>query len=122
LLQGNGQPHTAQRATSESVQGSGTSVDITSCNSDFNLCDFWSFPTLKRELQGQILKSDGQATRAAVANVRKISENVSEVGRKLQKCDPCEGRYVKKGKYAKPSDCLKYRRVKVVSFVTKRHS
>jgi len=84
LLQGNEQPNTAQRAMPASVQGSGTSVEITSCNSDFNLCDFWSFPMLKRELQGQILKSDRQATRATVANIRKMSENVSEVGRKLQ--------------------------------------
>jgi len=54
------------------------------------------FQYLNMELQGQIFKSDTRVTHAAVTNVRKMRQKFSELDRKLQKCVPCEGHYLKK--------------------------
>lgn len=106
LLQGKAQPHTVQVEISASVQVNGTSAEKIPCNTD--LCNFWAFPMLKHELQGLIFKSDGQVTQTPLQMNEKHQKmgllHAPEVGRKLQKCIPCEGSYLKKETMPNPQN------------------
>jgi hypothetical protein len=58
----------------------------TEFNSDLAPCDFWAFPTMKRELQGKKFRSD----QWSAARFREVGGALSEV------CIACQGMYFEK--------------------------
>jgi hypothetical protein len=52
---------------------------------DLAPCDFWAFPTMKREFRGKKFRSD-----------QRLAARFWEVGGALKKCIACQGRYFEK--------------------------
>jgi transposase len=51
--QENGRPHTAKVAMGELTEIGGTPLEHPPYSLDLAPCDFWAFPTMKRELRGK---------------------------------------------------------------------
>jgi hypothetical protein len=63
----------------------GTPLEHPPHSPDLAPCDFWAFPTMKRELRGKKFRSD-----------QRSAARFREVGGACKKCIACQGRYFEK--------------------------
>ena len=67
LLQDNARPHTAAVALAALTEIGGTALKHPPYSPDLAPCDFWAFPTLKRQLRGKRFSSDDEVRSATAA-------------------------------------------------------
>ena len=106
LLQDNAWPHTTAVALAELTEIGGTALKHPPYSPDLATCDFWAFPTLKRQLRGKRFSSD-EVRNAMAAVLKGVSQNnlfhVFELFIKCcKKCVQCEGCYFEKEKTVGP--------------------
>jgi hypothetical protein len=104
LLQDNARPHIAAVALAALTEIGGTALQHPPYSLD---CDFWAFPTLKRQLHGKRFSSDDEVKNAMVTVLKGMSQNslfhVFELLLKCcKKCVICEGCYFEKEKIVGP--------------------
>jgi len=103
LLQDNARPHTAAVALAALTEIGETAQKHPPYSPDLAPCDFWAFPTLKRQLRGKRFSSDDQVRNVTAAVLQGMSQNnlfhVSEwFIQCCKKLIQCEGRYFEKEK------------------------
>jgi len=106
LLQDNARPHIAVVALAALTE-IGTALKYSPYSPDLAPCDFWAFPTLKRQLHGKRFSSDDEVRNATAAVLKGMSRNnlfhVFELFiKRCKKCIQCEGRYFEKEKTVGP--------------------
>ena len=67
LLQDNARPHIAAVALAALTEIGGTALKHPPYSPDLAPCDFWAFPTLKRQLRGKRFSSDDEVRSATAA-------------------------------------------------------
>jgi len=107
LLQDNARPHIAAVALAALTETGGTALKHPPYSTDLSPCDFWAFPTLKRQLRGKRFSSGDEVRNATAAVLKGMSQNnlfhVFELFMKCcKKCTQCEGRYFGKEKIVGP--------------------
>jgi len=75
LLQDNARPHIAAVALAALTEIGGTALKYSPYSLDLALCDFWAFPTLKRQLRGKKFSSDDEARNATATVLKGMSQN-----------------------------------------------
>ena len=75
LLQDNARQHIAAVALAALTEIGGTALKHPPYSSDLALCDFWAFPTLKRQLWGKRFSSDDEVRNATAAVLKGMSQN-----------------------------------------------
>jgi hypothetical protein len=106
LLQDNARQHIAAVALAAPTAIGGTALQHPSYNLDLAPCDFWAFPTLKRQLPGKRFSSD-EVKNATAAVLKGLSQNIvfhvfELLLKRCKKCIQCEGRYFEKEKIVGP--------------------
>ena len=107
MLHDNARPHIAAVALAALTETGGTALKYSPYSPDLAPCDFWAFPTLKRQLRGKRFSSDDEV-RNAMATVLKgmLQNNLFHVFelfiKRCKKCIQCEGRYFEKEKIVGP--------------------
>ena len=101
LLQDNARLHTAAVAVATLTEIVGTALKHPPYSLDLALCDFWAFPTLKRQLCGKRLSSDDEVRNATATVLKGMLQNnlfhVFELFiKRCKKYIQCEGRYFEK--------------------------
>jgi histone-lysine N-methyltransferase SETMAR len=101
LLQDNARPHIAAVALAALIEIGGTALQLPPYSLDLAPCDFWAFPTLKRQLREKRFSSDDEVKNATTAVLKGMSQNSLFHVYKLllkcfKKCIQCEGRYSEK--------------------------
>ena len=107
LLQDNARPHIAAVALAALTEIGGTALKHPPYSPDLVPCDFWAFPTLKRQLCRKRFSSDDEVRNATAAVLKGMPQNnlfhVFESFIKCcKKCIQCEGRYFEKEKIVGP--------------------
>jgi len=108
LLQDNARPHIATVALAALTEIGRTALKHPPYSLDLAPCDFWAFPTLKRQLRRKRFYSDDEVRNAMATVLKGILQNnlfnVSESFIKCcKKCIQCEGRYFEKEKIVGPA-------------------
>ena len=67
LLQDNARPHIAAVELAALIEIGGTALKYSPYSPDVAPCDFWAFPTLKRQLRGKRFSSDDEMRNATAA-------------------------------------------------------
>ena len=103
LFQDNTWPHVAAVALVALTEIGGTALKHPPYSPDLAPCDFWAFPTLKRQLRGKRFSSHDEVRKATAAVLKGMLQNnlfhVFETFIKhCKKCIQCEGRYFEKEK------------------------
>jgi len=103
LLQDNARPHIAAVALAALIEIGGTALKHLPYSSDLAPCDFWAFPTLKRQLHGKRFFSDDEVRNAMAAVLKGMSQNnlfhvFESFINRCKKSIQCEGRYFEKDK------------------------
>jgi hypothetical protein len=85
----------------------GTALKHSPYSPDLAPCDFWAFPTLKRQLCRKRFSSDDEVKNTTVAVLKGMLRNslfhVFELLlKRCKKCIQCEGRYFEKEKIVGP--------------------
>jgi len=75
LLQDNARPHIANVASAALTEVGGTTLKLPPYSPDLAPCDFWAFPTLKRQLRGKRFSSDDEVGNATAAVLKGMSQN-----------------------------------------------
>ena len=75
LLQDNARPHTAAVALEALTEIGGTALKHPPYSPDLAPCDFWAFPTLKRQLRGKRFTSDDEVRKVTAAVLKGMSQN-----------------------------------------------
>jgi histone-lysine N-methyltransferase SETMAR len=101
LLQDNVRPHIAAVALAALTKIGGTALKHPPYSLDLAPCDFWTFPTLKRQLGGKRFSSDDEVRNATNAVLKGMSQNnlfhvFESFIKRCKKCTKCEGRYFEK--------------------------
>ena len=106
LLQDNAQPHIAVVALAALTEIGGTALKHPPYSPDLAPCDFWAFPTLKRQLRGKRFSSDEVRITTAAVLKGMSQNNLLHVFESFIKCCKkfiqCEGHYFEKEKIAGP--------------------
>jgi len=107
LLQDNARPHIAAVALAALTEIGGTALKYSPYSPDLAPCDFWAFPTLKRQLRGKRFSSDDEVRNATAALLKGMSQsNLFQVFESfIKRCKNCiqrEGRYFEKEKNVGP--------------------
>jgi len=103
LLHDNAGPHTAAVALVALTETGETKLKYSPYSTDLAPCDFWAFPTLKRQLRGKRFSSDDEVRNTTAAVLKGISQNnlfhvFESFIKRCQKCIQHEGRYFEKEK------------------------
>ena len=75
LLQDNARPHFAAVALAALTEIGGTAPQHPPYSPDLAPCDFWAFPTLKRQLRRKRFSSDDEVRNAMAAVPKEMSQN-----------------------------------------------
>ena len=75
LLQDNARPHIANVASAALTEVGGTTLKLPPYSPDLAPCDFWAFPTLKRQLRGKRFSSDDEVGNDTAAVLKGMSQN-----------------------------------------------
>ena len=75
LLQDNARPHIAAVALAALTEIGGTALKHAPYSPDLVPCDFWAFPTVKRQLCGKRFSSDDEVRNATAAVLKGMSLN-----------------------------------------------
>ena len=75
LLQDNAGPHIAAVALAALTEIGGTALKRPPCSPDLVPCDFWAFPTLKRQLRGRRFSSGDEVKNTMAAVLKGMSQN-----------------------------------------------
>ena len=75
LLQDNARPHIAAVALAALTEICGTARKHPPYSPDLAPCDFWAFPTPKRQLRGKRLPSDDEVRNDTAAVLKGMSQN-----------------------------------------------
>ena len=75
MLQDNARPHIAAVALAALTEIGRTALKHPPYSSDLAPCDFWAFPTLKRQLSGKRFSSDDEVRNATAAALKGMSQN-----------------------------------------------
>jgi histone-lysine N-methyltransferase SETMAR len=110
LLQDNARPHTAKVAMDALIEIGGTPLEHPPYSPDLAPCDFWAFPSMKRELRGKKFQSDQEVKTACSTILLKLAANgLQHVFEKwvecCKKCIACQGRYFEKETTTAPPQC-----------------
>ena len=97
LLQDNARPHITAVGLAALTEIGGTALEHPPHSPDLGPCDFWAFPTLKRQLRGRRCSSDDEVRKATAAALEWMSQNslfhVFETFiKRCKKCIQCEER------------------------------
>jgi histone-lysine N-methyltransferase SETMAR len=74
-LQDNARPYIAAVALAALTEIGGTALKYPPYRPDLAPCDFWAFPTLKRQLHRKRFSSDDEVRNATVAVLKGMSQN-----------------------------------------------
>ena len=107
MIQDNARPHIAAVDLAALTEIGGTALQHPPYSPDLAPCDFWAFPTLKRQLHGKRFSSDDEVRNATAAALKEMLQNslfhVFESFIKLcKKSIKCEGRYFEREKIVGP--------------------
>ena len=75
MLQDNARPHIAAVSLAALTEIGGTALKHLPYSPDSAPCDFWAFPTLKRQLRGKRFSSDDEVRKATAAVLKGMSQN-----------------------------------------------
>jgi len=75
LLQDNARPHIAAVAMAAMTEIGGTALQHPPYSPALAPCDFWAFPTPKRQLNGKRFSSDDEMRNATAAAPKGMSQN-----------------------------------------------
>ena len=103
LLQDNARPHIAAVVLAALTEIGGTALKYSPYSPDLAPCDFWAFPTLKRQLRGKRFSSYDEVRNTTAAVLKGMSQNnlfhvFESFMIRCKKCIQHEGRYLEKGK------------------------
>jgi len=101
LLLDNARPHIAAVALEALTEIGGSALKHPPYSPDLAPCDFWAFPTLKRQLRGKRFSSDDEVRNATAAVLKEMSQNnlfhvFKSFINRCKKCIQCEGCYFEK--------------------------
>ena len=107
LLQDNAHPHIAAVALAALAEIDGTALKHPPYSPDLAPCDFWAFPTLKRQLHGKRFSSDDEVRNTTGTVLKGMSQNnlfhMFELFiKRCKKCVQFEGCYFEKEKIVGP--------------------
>jgi len=85
----------------------GTELKYSPYSPDLAPCDYWAFPTLKRQLRGKRFSSDDEVRNAMAAVLKVMSQNnlfhlFESFIKRCKESIQCEGRYFEKEKIVGP--------------------
>ena len=75
LLQDNTRPHITAVALAALTEFGGTALKHPPYSPDLAPCDFWAFPTLKRQLRGKRFSSHDEVRSTTAAVLKEVSQN-----------------------------------------------
>jgi hypothetical protein len=73
FLRDNARPYIAAVALAAMTETGGTAVKYSPYSPDLAPCDFWTFPTPKRQLRGKKFSSDDEVKKATAAMLKGMS-------------------------------------------------
>jgi len=103
LLQDNAQPHINAVALAALTEIGVIALKHLPFSPDLTPCDFWAFPTLKRQLRERKFSSDDEVRNAMAAVLKGMLQNIlfhvfESFIKRCNKCIQYEGRYFEKEK------------------------